>query len=144
MAHYWAKHSFAHASRSYYGDPTFYSAPFFHNAVQTQSRLQLSLSLIWILFRAPYASTASSQSRVSMLGLPWPVNHWKRGHSVATLSIVGLRGEEIKCELMNECLAVHLRLPSTQLKLEHAPDTSQASNLKEKRVYFVCWSGVIE
>lgn len=50
-----------------------------------------------------------------------------------------------KCEIMNECLAVYLSFPSTQLDWESAPDAIQASILKEKKGgYFVCWSGPIK
>lgn len=44
-----------------------------------------------------------------------------------------------KCEIMNECLAVYWRFPSTQFNWESAPDAIQASSLKEKRGYFVCF-----
>lgn len=38
-----------------------------------------------------------------------------------------------KCEIMNECLAVYWRFPSSQLKWEYAPDANQATIFKENR-----------
>lgn len=66
----------------------------------------------------------------------------KRGAILSPHSLLwALKVKRQKCEIMNECLAVYWRFPSTQLKWESAPDPIQASILKwEKKM---AWCGLV-
>ena len=134
MPHYRAIHSFAHASRSYYGDLTFHSTPFFSPGCP-HTKADFSYHCAWSEFYLELHMLLQPTLKawcwcLASLG-PLTI---KRG---AILSPHGLLwASEVKrqkCEIMNECLAVYWRFPSTQLKWECAPDAIQASIFKEKR-----------